>query len=173
MSIGFQIPLQSRFISTSTIFEALFNIPTPGRYDFNVAANQNINVIELQRSTVYLIERLSAGGTINDQQYLESIVDFPELTIKRSVSSAIVYQRPLPIVNYTDNTECATWINSDKGNDFLSLSFKGSLRQLPSMVGIASVKMQISLSIYAIDSVYFNTAFRDVQSASMGQSNRR
>jgi len=172
MAINFQIPTQSRYISTSTIFTAQFNVPTPGQYDFNVPANQNVQVQELEPNVVYLIERMSVGGTISEGDFLSSIVTFPILTIRRSISNQIVYKKPFPIVNYADGIETAAFIHSDKGGDQLTLSFVGSLLQLPSMVGLAEVKMQISLSIYAIDSGYFNAAFRDVQSISMGQRNR-
>jgi len=172
MAITFQIPTQSRYISTSTIFTAQFNVPTPGRYDFNVPGNQNVFVQELEPNHVYLIERMSVGGTISEGDYLSSIVDFPILSIRRSISNTIVYKKPFPIVNYADGIEIAAFIHSDKGGDNLTLSFTGTLQQLPSMVGLANVKMQISLSIYAIGSGYFNTAFRDVQSISMGQRNR-
>lgn len=172
MAVNFQIPTQSRYISTSTIFTAQFNVPTPGRYNFNVAANQNIQIQELESNVVYLIERMSVGGTLSEGDFLSAIVDFPLLTIRRSISNQIVYKKPFPIVNYADGIETAAFIHSDKGGDQLTLSFVGSLLQLPSMVGLAEVKMQVSLSIYAIDSGYFNAAFRDVQSISMGQRNR-
>ena len=172
MSIIYKIPQQSRFISTSTVFVSTFNVPTPGRYDFNVAANQNVNVIELQKNVVYLIERLSFGGNISEIEFLSSIVDFPLLSIKRSVSSEIVYQRPLPIVNYADGIETAAWIHSDKQNDFLTFSLSGLLLQTPAMVGLVNVKIQVTASIYAIDSAYYNAAYRDVQNSSIGQSNR-
>ena len=172
MAINFQIPTQSRYISTSTIFTAAFNVPTVGQYDFNVVGNQNVIVQELEPNVVYLIERMSVGGTLPEGDFLSSIVTFPILTIKRAISNQIVYKKPFPIVNYADGIETAAFIHSDKGGDSLTLSFIGSLSQLPSMVGLAEVKLQISLSIYAIDSGYFNAAFRDVQNNSMGQRNR-
>src|SRR5574343_288405 len=96
----YQIPQQARYIPTSTIFTATFNNPTIGRYDFNVAGNQNILVEQLKPNVVYLIEKYSIGGNISELDYLGSIVDFPLLTIKRSVSSQIVYQKPIPLTNY-------------------------------------------------------------------------
>lgn len=173
MAIIYQIPQQSRYISTTTIFTAQFNNPTIGRYDFDVPGNQNIQVEELKPGTVYLIERLSIGGNIAEGTYLESIVTLPLLTIKRSISSQIVYKRPFPVVNYADGIEAAAWIHSDKSGDFLTLSLIGLLTQVPSMVGIADVKIQISLSLYAIDSAFWNTSYRDAQNISIGQVNRR
>jgi len=168
----YQIPQQSRYIPTSTIFTATFNNPTIGRYDFNVAGNQNILVEQLKPNVVYLIEKYSIGGNISELDYLGSIVDFPLLTIKRSVSSQIVYQKPIPLTNYADGLDCSVFIHSDKQNDFLTLSLSGVLTQLPSMVGINEVKLHVSFSLYAIDSSYYNAAFRDKQNISIGQANR-
>lgn len=174
MSIKYQIPTQSRFISSSTVFTAVFNAITPGRYDFtNTSSNQNVSVIQLQPGTIYLIERLSVGGNLTEGQFLESIDTFPVLTVKRSASREGVYNRGLPIVHYFDGLECAAWVHSDKNDDNLTLSLSGLLTQIPSMVGILTVKIQVSMSIYAIESSYFSGAFRDVLDKSIGQSNRR
>lgn len=173
MSIVYKIPTQSRFIPTSTIFQAVFNAITPATYDFgNTPTNQDVNVLQLQPGTVYLIERISTGGNITESQYLESINIFPQLTIKRSISRETVYNKSIPIVNYYDGMEAACFVISDKSNDFLTLSFSGLLNQLPSMVGIAIAKMQISLSIFAVESAYFVGSFRDQLSSSIGQDNR-
>lgn len=175
MSINYQIPTQSRYIPTSTIFQAVFNAITPARYDFtNTPGNQNVNVLLLQPGTVYLIERMNAGGNLSEEQFLESIDSFPELAIRRSASRGEgVYNRSIPITNYFDGMECAAWVFTDKKDDWLTLSFSGLLRQLPSMVGILTAKIQISLSIFAIESAYFNGSFRDGLGKSIGQSNRR
>ncbi|MFA5235092.1 MAG: hypothetical protein WC390_11895 [Sulfurimonas sp.] len=172
MSIIYQIPQQSRYVSTSTIFTGTFNVPTPGLYDFGIPANQDIDVLELKPGVVYLIERMSIGANIAETEFLSAIQDFPQLTIKRSLSAQIVYQRPFPIVNFADGIECAAWIHSDKQNDFLTLSLKGTFAQTPAMIGLAELKIQISLSIYAIDSAYYNVSYRDVQNISIGQRNR-
>jgi hypothetical protein len=172
MSIIYQIPQQSRYIPTTTVFSATFNAITPGRYDFSGVANQNINVVDLKPSVVYLIERLSIGANVAESEFLTAIANFPVLTIKRSVSAEIVYQRPFPIVNFADGIECAAWIHSDKQNDFLTFSFNGLFSQTPAMIGLTDLKVQISASIYAIDSAYYNASYRDVQAISMGQRNR-
>lgn len=172
MSIIYQIPQQSRYVPTSTIFTATFNAITPGKYDFSGAANQNVNVLELKPNVIYLIERLSIGANVSETEFLTAIDVFPELTIKRSVSAEIVYQRPFPIVNFADGIECAAWIHSDKQNDFLTFSLNGLFSQTPAMIGLLNLKIQISASIYAIDSSYYNAAYRDVQNISIGQRNR-
>lgn len=175
MSINYQIPTQSRFIPTSTVFTAVFNAITPARYDFaNTVANQNVNVLLLQPGTVYLIERMNAGGNLGEEQFLESIDVFPELAIRRSASRGEgVYNRSIPILNYFDGMECAAWVFTDKKDDWLTLTLSGLLSQLPSMIGILTAKIQISLSIFAIESAYFNGSFRDALGKTIGQGNRR
>lgn len=174
MAIVYKIPTQARFIPTSTVFSAVFNAITPAKYDFsNTLTNQNINVLELQPNTVYLIERISTGGNITESQFLESIDTFPQLTIKRSISRETVYNKSIPVVNYCDGLEAACFVMSDKSNDFLTLSFSGLLNQLPSMIGIVTAKIQVSLSVFAIEAAYFVGSFRDQISQTFGQYNRR
>jgi len=172
MSIIYQIPQQSRYIPTSTVFDAEFNLITPGRYNFSQITNQNVSVLELKPNVIYLIERFSIGANISETEFLSAIETFPLLTIKRSVSAEIVYQRPFPIVNFADGIEAAAWIHSDKQNDFLTFSLSGIFTQTPAMIGLLNLKIQISASIYAIDSSYYNAAYRDVQNISIGQRNR-
>lgn len=176
MSINYQIPTQSRYIPTSTVFSAVFNANplNPGKYDFSYSAagNADVEVLTLQQGTIYLIERISAGGNITEQEYLAAISTFPSLSIKRKIKKEMVYMRPIPINNYFDGQEAGCWIHSDKNRDVLTLTFDGVLDQTAALVGVATVRIQISLNIFAVDSAYFNGSFRDDQARSIGQSNR-
>lgn len=177
MSISYQIPTQSRYVPTATIFSAGFNANplNPGKYDFSYtgAGNADVQVLDLQPDTVYLIERISAGGNLTESQYLESIDTFCTLRIKQLQKKKMVYQFPVPINSYFDGQEAACWISTQKGGDKLILTFEGVLNQLPSMIGIATAKISIALNIFAIDSAWFNAAFQDHQGRSIGQVNRR
>lgn len=173
MSVGYQLPTQARFIATSNIFTAVFNAITPGRYNFtDTPGNQNVTVITLQPNTTYFIDKMSVSGNITEEQYLESIDVFPILYLKKKIKTENVYQKPIPIANYYDGNEISAWVNSDKLNDELTFSFQGLLAQPASMVGIGTVKIQVSLNIFAMDSAFYNAAFRDRQAPSIGQRNR-
>ena len=176
MSINYQIPTQSRYIPTSTVFTAVFNANplNPGKYDFTYtgAGNANVEVLNLQQGTIYLIERISAGGNVTEEQYLAAIDTFPLLSIKRKIKKEMVYMRPIPINNYFDGQEAGCWIHSDKSDDVLTLTFEGVLNQIASLVGVPEIKIQISLNIFAVDSAWFNGSFRDEQGHTIGQSNR-
>lgn len=173
MGISYQIPQEARFISYSTVFTAPFNVTIPGKYDFTgTTTNQNVVLFAFQPNTVYLIERMSSGGNITEAQFLESISTFPQLYIKKKLQGKVVYEKPIPITNFFDGQEAAAYVLSDKSGDQLLLTFQGVLNQLPSMIGIATVKIQISMNVFAIDSNYWNGAFRDIQAGSIGQVNR-
>ncbi|MDD5688617.1 MAG: hypothetical protein PHE88_12385 [Elusimicrobia bacterium] len=153
---------KATYLPTSTLFEAVFNAVIPGRYDFvGTIACQNVPVMELQTGYVYWVRRLSVGGNIPQEDYLGSIVDFPLLTVRRTVRTGVaVYTYPLPIDKYVDNGDCDAWILSDQKGDFLTLSLSGSCIQLPAMIGVASIRLRISLSIYGICDTGFSSQFR-------------
>lgn len=170
MSVTFNIPPQSRYITTSNIFTAQFNTPTVGVYDFNIAGNTGQKICDLYQNTVYLIDRLTIGGTVSEGDYLESIGTLPLLTLKKKVKNEIVYKLPMPIVQYIDDMDVTAWIIADKGSEELHADFSGVLNQIAQFIGIASISINISYSIYAIESTIFNNAFRGDLSPNIGQS---
>ncbi|MDD5353178.1 MAG: hypothetical protein PHS93_08475 [Candidatus Omnitrophica bacterium] len=157
MSITWKIPPKSRPFQVASIFEATFNVPTPGFYDFTVPANRALQLFPLNPGAAYLIERISIGGNITEEQFLESMDIFPTLQLSYSRRTAsgqflgeTVFSRPLQVVNYTDNTEICAWVHTERGRDSIVATFEGRLRQLPSMIGIAAARIQTTFSIYEV-----------------------
>lgn len=174
MSTTFQIPDKAALLPVSAVFTAAFNVPTPGFYDFtNTAANQNVLVIPLRQNVIYFIDTYSVGANITEEQFLESITTFPLLKLFRRFQQSNLYKNDLRIINFTDNGELSNFFYSDQANDQLLFTFTGVLRQLASMVGIATVRIQVSMNIYEIEEQYFSAAHRDAVNISMGQRNRR
>lgn len=174
MSVSYQIPTQANFIPTSTQFSALFGVPTPGVYDFtNTTGNVNVSVLKIEPNTIYMIDQIHVGANLTEGQYLESINTFPQLYVRKKIKNRNLYKFPVPIANLIDNGDMTNFFYTDNKNDELIMTFEGILNQLPSMIGISPVIVQISLNIYAIDAAYFAGAFRDVLNKSIGQKNRR
>jgi len=174
MSVTFQIPTEAKFIPTSTKFDGVFGVPTPGVYDFTSnAANQNVSVLTLEANTVYMIDRINVGANISEEQFLGSINSFPVLYMKKKQKNKNLYKFPVPIGNLIDNGEMTNFFYTDNRDDELIMTFEGILNQLASMVGIATVTIQISLNIYMIDSAWFVGSFRDRTAKTIGQKNRR
>ena len=171
MGVHYTIPSQSRFVTASVTFTAVYNAVTPGRYDFGgTVACQNVQALEMDQNVIYLIDRMSVGGNIAENDYLASIDVFPRLTFKRSKQQQSIYQFPLPIVNYFDGQECSAWTKSDMKGELLTLSLSGSCRQLPSMIGLTDLILCISLNIFAIDNKDFNASFRSSLCPGAGKS---
>lgn len=153
---------KAQFLSTSTLFSAAFNVPTPGRYDYdNTIAAQNVVVIELFPGTIYWIRTITVGGNISEQDYLGAIVTFPQLTVRRqSNPNQGVLRFPIPLNKYINAADCNTWIVNDNLRDNLTLSLGGTFIQLPSMIGVATLRINVALTIYGFNDQKFAAAFR-------------
>lgn len=152
---------KAQYVPTSTVFAAVFNAVTPGRYDFaGTAACQNVQVMELFPGTIYWIKNISVGGNVSETEYLGSIVDFPALTVRRRSVLAAIYRFPIPINRFINNGECSAWVINDTIGDVLTLSLSGSCLQLPSMVGLATMRINVALNIYGINDQKFAAEFR-------------
>lgn len=152
---------KAQYVPTSTVFSAVFNAITPGRYDFlNTPACQNVQVMDLVPGTIYWIKNISVGGNIPEADYLGSIVDFPALTVRRQSTPAAIYRFPVPINRFINNGECSAWIVNDVRDDVLTLSLSGSCLQLPTMVGLVTLRVNIALNIYGINDQKFAAEFR-------------
>lgn len=176
MSLVDMLGQYARPILTSNIFQANFNIPTPGQYDFAdtpVAviargANQGQVIEQLFTGSVYLVDRISVGGNIFEGDYLESIATLPLLKLRLSQSGEIAYKKPLPMVNFIDDGDFKTWILTDKGDENLTADLTGVLNQTAAMVGVTFVRLNVSFTIYAVESTIFNIHFRDTLGIDIG-----
>jgi len=161
MGVTYKIPHQARFIPTVTTFKADFNVPTVGKYNFDVLANQNIEVIPLIGNTVYLIDRLSLSADISELSYQNAVENNPPLiTFKRKIQKEIVYQKDYPVLNYIDDQDFTAWIHSEKGGDVLTVSIKGIIAQTNDLIGVDAIRLFLNLSIYAIDSNTFQEYYK-------------
>ena len=151
---------KSVFSSSSTEFSAVFNAVIPGRYDFTGTPTcQNLRVFDLQRGTLYQIKKISVSGNLPEYDYLGSIVDFPQLTVSRWKRTEPVYRYSIPINSYYENTDCQAWLKSDQKDDRLLLSLSGSCIQLPTMVGLLTMTLNISLIIFSFSDTQFMSEF--------------
>ena len=128
----------------------------------------------MQPSTVYFINTMSVGGNISEEQYLEAVntTSFPLLFVRKLKANMPVYEKPIPISNYFDGNEASVFISSDMLGEQILLTLEGVLFQTPALVGVDPVTLQVQFNIFAMDSSYYNAAFRDRQDGSIGQELR-
>ncbi len=168
MGLSYQIPHTSHYLTKTNLFVATFNNPTAGQYDFGIASNTGQLISNLQKNKVYLIERVSIGGTVSESDYLDSISTLPQFRLKRRLNNENVYFQPYSVVNYIDDSEITAWILSEKGGDDLIIDFSGILNQIPSFIGRVTITIHITFSIFIVSSTIFYGKFRDKLSEQTG-----
>lgn len=180
MSLSIKLPLQStQYIATSNCFNGTFNTPVAGKYSFDIAANRNAVVLDLQLNSYYLIERMFISGNVPAEDFLAAL-DFssgvsllPSITIKRKLHTASIHRLPLPVYQFTDSRETPMLFKSDKKDDQLLMSFTGQMNQTAALVGVNPLTVTIGLSIYEISEAGFNIGFRSALNPSFGLDKNR
>lgn len=154
MSIIKTIPKSARFIQTSNIFEATFNNPTLNQYDFEIAANANQEVLKINRAAVYFIDRINFSATVPESDYLLAIDNLPKIQLFYGIDGDPVYSKPLPLVQYIDNQETNTYLSTllqqDGADNIVTATMRGTLDQPVSLVGVQTIRAQLSFNIYEI-----------------------
>lgn len=166
------IPPRSKYIPTANVFEATFNTPTISKYDFNVAGNTKQHIIDLQPNALYLLDRISTSANISEQDFTASLNVNPTFDLFRKIKSQREHPKPIPVINFTDNQDLIIWSYTQKKNDSLVADFRGVLDQIPALVGVTSIKITVSLSIYEIENTEYIKQFLGDVSANMGDQIR-
>lgn len=169
MSIAVKLPVDSRPIITSNSFDADFGVPTINRYDFGKAANLNVQIIPLQRNTVYLIERANFTVDIAEQDYKEALVTVPNITLKTQKNPVPIFPSPQPFLNYINNLELHRFFHTGKDQDFLTADFAGVLSQPPGLVGDAEVIAWVQFNIYEVTDISWLKRFYWDKDKTLGQ----
>lgn len=153
---------RANYTPTTTTFSTNFNAITPGFYDYtNNPACQNIQVLDLIPGVAYWIKQITVSGNVPQEDYLGAINVFPALTMTiLSRPNEAVYRFPIPVDKYIDNAPCDAWIYCNRENDFLRLSLSGLFIQLPSMLGMITLSINVGFSIFAINDAHFMERFR-------------
>jgi len=172
MSVQWTIPHQARYIQTGNMFAADFNVPILGRYSFTVPANLNQVVLQLQPNTEYLIERVTVAGDIDELIYAGALdlgvqANAPFLRLRRLLDGQNVYNTAIGVPSYITQQESAVWVHSDRLGDALTATFTGVMFQTAPLVGIPTIRLAVTFSIYAIESTIYNRAFRGSQSVGL------
>lgn len=152
---------KATFLTTSTLFSAVFGAYTPGRYDFTLTPScANVNVFSLLPGSVYWISRFSVGGNIPEEDYLGSIIMFPQLIIKNALNQESLYRYPLTIDKYIDAGTADAWFQNDRLGNTLQLTLTGQCQMLPSMIGVTTLSLRISIIMHQFNDAQFAAEFR-------------
>lgn len=169
MSINYLIPKSSRLIQAQVTAIATFNVPSIGVYNFNSTTNKGLVVSSILPNHLYFLERTNVGGDIAEDIYEDAINLIPLALYRTSVENAVVFPKPLPIVNYVSNQELNTFIWTEKTNDSIVIDMYGILNQTANLVGVSDVKLFMSFNLYDITDTGYIAEFKGAMSnASIG-----
>ena len=163
MGLPVKLPISARPIQTANIFTGTFNVPTVNRYDFtNVAGNQNQTVLVMTGASIYIIERVNFSMSIPEgvfQEGIDSTVSVPRLIIKTAKTDKMIFDRPLPFINFVDNLELLLFVPSDQSQDEILVTFEAVLSQVPAMGAVATIQAFLQLNVYEVQSTDWVTRF--------------
>lgn len=164
MSIPLTIPVTARPFLTANTFTATFNAPTLGRYDFNVAANQNNIVIPIRHTSVYVLERINFSASVPEGVYQEAIDPtnlLPNLQLLTTVQQVQIFPEKQPFINYVDNLSLLLFFHTTQDNDNLLATFTGQFTQPAFMVGMVTMDVYIQFNIYEINDTDWVARYHD------------
>jgi hypothetical protein len=167
MGLSYSIPKTATYLPTRNEFSAAFNIPTLGAYNFAVVGNQDRPVLAMNTNAIYLINRITIGATISQENYLSNLLLLPLMVLKYSKEAQRVYPLSIPLVQFSDAQEAVAFFWSDKDGESLTMSIPaGILSQSAELIGVPSIKINISLSIFEITDNGFIQDFKNNNSIS-------
>jgi len=156
--ITYQLPRRIRYIPASAIFTAAFNVPTPGKYDFN---NQiQIFVPRLLPNTVYMIDAFSVAGNVSSEDFLAALDVVPTLAIQKTLNNEQIFDGPIQIGNYCTDRQIVHFFKTGANNTGINATLQGRLNQIPAFIGLPAISLSINLSIHAIDEAGFEKLFK-------------
>jgi len=147
--------IKKRLISTTNTFVGAYS---NGKYIFTGTQK----IFDVLPNTAYFIDILQLSGTIPESLYLSILDVTPLLLIKRTATGEPVADRAIPLLLFSQAKPITSFVTSDKAGDSICGTISGSLTQDSTMIGITSVDLIMSLTLYAIDDKEFNRAFQDI-----------
>ena len=156
--ITYQLPRKIRYVPGSAIFEATFNAPTIGKYDFD--SNTQIFVPKLLNNSVYLIDSFSVAGNIASEDFLTAIDTVPLLSLQKTLDNENIFDNPIPIQNFSTDRQIVHFFKTGLNNCGLQGKISGVLNQVAPFVGIGTIKLSVTFSLHVIDDSDFEKTFR-------------
>jgi hypothetical protein len=160
MGVLQKLPDDSLFLPTVNLFTATYNTPTPGYYDWGVAANVGQTVLGISPGFLYFISILNFGATIAESDYLQNLSTIPRVQFLTKLTGRGLYGGGYPIGNYLKNNDMGAYFWTGQNNDSLIATFTGVLAQSASLAGVPSITANVSLNAFQIvDKAYIEKFF--------------
>ena len=160
MSIIARIPGNALVREPFARFDGPYN-PAIGGYDYNQAANTDVDILQLNAGSLYVIALISFYAATDAGNWLTGVqgsTSIPEIRFRYKNSSATtLFPEPIKLANYRIAEERTIFFLPSAGADALQITMAGYIDQPAALVGVPSLAAQANFTIYEIS----NTAYID------------
>lgn len=157
--VTWKIPYKSFYFPVTRIFSAQFNVPTVGKYDFNIAANQKLEFFKIYDDKIYLIDRVFINADIGSDVYNFSISTAPELQFYLGVSDQFLLKYPYSIME-TEQQNIGLFLYTDQRSDRFLVTMRGVFNQVAETIGQNIIRLFVTLGVFEITDTNFVSRFR-------------
>jgi hypothetical protein len=111
-------------------------------------------------NTVYYFRNVTLSATISPLDFSAAIVNTPQFYMFRaSDSKAVLFREPLQMPCFLDQFDYRLCWETQQANDQLFAAFRGTLTQIPTLVGKASITLKAVITAQEIPDKQFVAAF--------------
>lgn len=131
-----------------------------GFYTFDPAQWVPLNITTPLRRGLYVVRGISFGSNLQEADYAGAIVELPRIWWTLSTEYGSLFRQPIPLSTYRRGTELNEAILVKSEPCELLARVQGRLLQTPQMVGVAAVKLFVTLTTYEITDDAWIAKFR-------------
>lgn len=167
MSISITIPVKSFPLITKNSFNAQYNTPVlNGTYQWDIAANVNVPVLNLFPFSAYIIERVNFSVNIPEADFQDNLISGSEPQIQLSLKSTPgipIFQQKQPFITYLSNFGLVQFFTTGQDEDQLLATFTGAIGQSGPIAGKSNINANVQFNIYRVTSTQWVRRFIDQQ----------
>jgi len=156
------IPLSSIFRPVVNLFTATFNSPTPGVYDWAVAANTDQAVMTLTGHNLYYLALMNFSATVDEASYLENIATAPRVQFRSGQNKAALFGGSYPLAKFLTNNAIGAFFSSPQKSDTLTATFTGVLNQSASLISFPTITAALAMNVFEITDRKFIDEFHGI-----------
>lgn len=112
-------------------------------------------------NVLYFFRNISMASDIEELDFTSAIVTTPQFnTHLVSDAKAPLFREPLLMNKYFDQFDYRSWWSSQQEDDQLLGTWRGTLRQIPALVGKSSITLKAIITAQEVSDEYFVNQFR-------------
>jgi hypothetical protein len=113
-------------------------------------------------NAAYYFRSITLSADISELDYTAAIVDAPRFyTFLTGDANAVLFREPVTMVKFYQNFDYRFLWSRQKGDNQLLCAFRGSLIQIPNLVGKAAIQLTAIISAQEITDVEFTNAVKE------------